>query len=484
MAYPNDPIKTAYKLYDGSNWLKYYFETSAAQVGTDNSLQFVNSLTKVNGVGFTLNSDGKTATVTINGTDITCNAVAFSGTLTPSSSSLHYINASDSIATALGKLDQAAYDALLAIPSGCLTTSNYSQTLDNVYQAKGDYQPLDDDLTAIAGLTGTSGFLKKTAANTWALDQTVYVPQTRTINNKALSSDITLGATDIGYTNSAFALANTVGSYLDTLTNVVQGKQNSYAIALSGTGTGVINRDFDTQNNDVSINATFSSISGGGYTCDKSIKTTGGTTINLATLKVGDNVYITDQEVPDRWVSEITYPSGGGVGHVTFTKLETQKVVLTSYATWGTILAHYGIGDASINTSTKVVTLGSNTIAPVVTVKVGATSYNPTNGIVELPAYPVITGLVPYSGATQNLALGQKSISGKYANFEEFDLENGTAVFSISASGDNIEMSSISGAIGVSADNFTFNSKNVATITAGTSSPSSPRIGDIWLDTN
>lgn len=34
----------------------------------------------------------------------------------------------------------------------------------------GDYQPLDDDLTAIAALTGTTGLLKKTAANTWALD--------------------------------------------------------------------------------------------------------------------------------------------------------------------------------------------------------------------------------------------------------------------------------------------------------------------------
>ena len=37
-----------------------------------------------------------------------------------------------------------------------------------------DYQPKDDDLTAIAGLAGTSGFLKKTAANTWTLDTTTY----------------------------------------------------------------------------------------------------------------------------------------------------------------------------------------------------------------------------------------------------------------------------------------------------------------------
>ena len=38
------------------------------------------------------------------------------------------------------------------------------------------YQPLDADLTAIAGLSGTSGFLKKTDANTWSLDTTSYIP--------------------------------------------------------------------------------------------------------------------------------------------------------------------------------------------------------------------------------------------------------------------------------------------------------------------
>jgi hypothetical protein len=34
----------------------------------------------------------------------------------------------------------------------------------------GVYQPLDGDLTAIAALVGTSGFLKKTAADTWTYD--------------------------------------------------------------------------------------------------------------------------------------------------------------------------------------------------------------------------------------------------------------------------------------------------------------------------
>ena len=41
--------------------------------------------------------------------------------------------------------------------------------------ASSTYQPLDGDLTAIAGLVGTSGLLKKTAANTWALDTNTYL---------------------------------------------------------------------------------------------------------------------------------------------------------------------------------------------------------------------------------------------------------------------------------------------------------------------
>jgi hypothetical protein len=43
------------------------------------------------------------------------------------------------------------------------------------------YQPLDADLTAIGALSGTSGVLKKTAANTWALDTANYITDTSTL---------------------------------------------------------------------------------------------------------------------------------------------------------------------------------------------------------------------------------------------------------------------------------------------------------------
>ncbi len=58
-------------------------------------------------------------------------------------------------------------------------------SLVNKYQAK------DDDLTAIAALTGTSGFLKKTAANTWALDTNTYL----TAESDTLQTVTTRGAT-------------------------------------------------------------------------------------------------------------------------------------------------------------------------------------------------------------------------------------------------------------------------------------------------
>ena len=61
-----------------------------------------------------------------------------------------------------------------------------------------DAQPLDDDLTAIAGLTGTSGLLKKTAANTWTLDTNTYL----TASTVPAATSSAYGGIKIGYTES------------------------------------------------------------------------------------------------------------------------------------------------------------------------------------------------------------------------------------------------------------------------------------------
>ena len=97
-----------------------------------------------------------------------------------------------------------------------------------------------DDLQAIEALSGTSGLLKKTAANTWSLDTNTYalasalsgyVPTTRKVNNKALSSDITLSLDDIA-DGSTRKLADYLPLTGGTLTGALTGTSASFADAV------------------------------------------------------------------------------------------------------------------------------------------------------------------------------------------------------------------------------------------------------------
>lgn len=72
-----------------------------------------------------------------------------------------------------------------------------------------DVQSYDADLAAIAALAGTSGILRKTAANTWSLDTATYLTSNQTIT---LSGDVT----GSGSTGISVTLANsgvTSGTY-------------------------------------------------------------------------------------------------------------------------------------------------------------------------------------------------------------------------------------------------------------------------------
>ena len=99
---------------------------------------------------------------------------------------------------------------------GTSTTTYHRRKLSNVFKAliADDIPDLawskitsgNDDLKAIEALTGTSGLLKKTAANTWSLDTTSYVPTSRTINGHALSNNVTVSKADVGLGSVANAL--------------------------------------------------------------------------------------------------------------------------------------------------------------------------------------------------------------------------------------------------------------------------------------
>lgn len=81
------------------------------------------------------------------------------------------------------------------------------------------YQPLDADLTAIAALTGTSGFLKTNGASTWSVDTNTYLTGNQTIT---LSGDAT-------------------GSGTTAITVAVVDDSHNHAIgtSITGLGTGV-----------------------------------------------------------------------------------------------------------------------------------------------------------------------------------------------------------------------------------------------------
>jgi hypothetical protein len=78
----------------------------------------------------------------------------------------------------------------------------------------GVYQPIDGDLTAIAALAGTSGFLKKTAADTWSLDTATYL----TTQSQDFGT-VTVVDTDSGHTYASNGSA-TADANADTLTLV------------------------------------------------------------------------------------------------------------------------------------------------------------------------------------------------------------------------------------------------------------------------
>jgi len=136
--------------------------------------------------GSVISFNTRTGAVTLNSSDVTT-ALGFTpgqGTVTSVAASVPTgLTVTGSPVTSAGTL-AFSYTAGYEIP----TTTKQSQW-DTAYSwgnhasagyltsatAATTYQPLDGDLTAIAALSGTSGFLKKTAANTYTLDTNTYL---------------------------------------------------------------------------------------------------------------------------------------------------------------------------------------------------------------------------------------------------------------------------------------------------------------------
>lgn len=432
-----------YKVYNGSAWVEYYFKTSAAQVGVSASRKFITTSTKVNNIAFTLDPTGDGAHVDIGGVDI---PLGTEGPITFTlGSTEHAYYADDTLAEIISDLGSAIQTAYDHIPAGILTTSNYADTLGSVYQAK------DADLTAIAALSGTSGLLKKTAANTWSLDTTSYVPTSRTINSKALSSNVTLYGSDI-------ALSSSNSTKLDAAYTAIVNQVNgmSKAIALDGTlsTSGYKNTEFAATDDIITIT---------GVTTSTAVKDAAGNDVLLVSLHIGDSVFVTQTGVPDRWLSSISGSSGNQT--FKFSKLETYNLAWGAVSGKPTTISGYGITDAYLDGNT--VHLGSNSKT-------------------FLTAHQDISGKAPnnHASSATTYGLGTSSLYG-HVKLVSGDLNGKTATDGMAASQAHTHSQYLTSHQSLASyATQTWVDTNFVRCTAGTTAPTSPSTGDIWIDTN
>lgn len=109
----------------------------------------------------------------------------------------------------------------------------------STHDHSGVYQPLDGDLTAIAGLSGTSGLVKKTAADTYQLDTNTYLTGNQTVT---LSGAVT----GSGTTSISTTLSDNTATYAKIGTDLKSSNTVSSTVNLSSGGIGKITLSANT----------------------------------------------------------------------------------------------------------------------------------------------------------------------------------------------------------------------------------------------
>lgn len=176
------------------------------------------------------------------------------------------------------------------------TSSNGIANKGYVDTALTGYQPLDGDLTNISGLSGTSGFLKKTGTNTWSLDTSTYLTGNQSIS---FSGD----ASGTGATSVVLTLSNsgvTSGIYNNSATAITpitvdsKGRITSMGSAVTITPSW---SSITSKPTTLSGYGITDALSSSGGTISGALVVTGNLTINGTTTTVNSTVTTIDDPV-------------------------------------------------------------------------------------------------------------------------------------------------------------------------------------------
>lgn len=88
-------------------------------------------------------------------------------------------------------------------------------------------------------------------------------------------------------TDSQYPTAKATYDAIEVVRAVAEGKTATYVVSYAGAG----NANFNSQNDTI--------------TCSDYITDTNGNTVYISSLNVGDNIYVTETDVPDRWVTDV-----------------------------------------------------------------------------------------------------------------------------------------------------------------------------------
>lgn len=274
--------------------------------------------------------------------------------------------------------------ALASALSSYLTTATASSTYLTISTASTTYQPLDGDLTSIAGLSGTSGFAKKTAANTWTLDTNTYLTANQSITWTG-SGDVS------GTASGATSIAPSI-----TVTGI-RGKSITLASGLlryNGTAFSFDSSSYLTANQSITLSG---DVSGSGATA-----------ITVAVNKILGNSIpanatgaLTNNGTGTlSWVSYLTTaPTITLTGDVTGSGTGSFATTIASSVITGKLLTGYSVGANTAIAATDSILVAFQKIQGQINNRISLTSLSATSPIL----YNNSTGVISHTSTDGNL---------------------------------------------------------------------------------